>query len=102
MNSDSLAAGNVFLDNEIAKAALKRLKSFGITNIRWDLLEIYGQAKLESDLTAAMGAPCRVRVCYDSHTPMDLIKYVYCGSDTYTVRIPIMPTVIIESIRKKK
>lgn len=80
--------------------AIKRMNSFGKTNIRYSAVEKYGVEKLQEDLSSKVGAPCKVKVCYDSHEPMDLVRYIYCGDSTFTVRIPIMPIVIIEKIKK--
>lgn len=80
--------------------AIKRMNSFGKTNIRYSAVEKYGVKKLEEDLSSKIGTPCKVKVCYDSHEPMDLVKYYYCGDSTFTVRIPIMPIVTIEKIKK--
>lgn len=80
--------------------AIKRMNSFGKTNIRYSAVEKYGVKKLEEDLSSKIGAPCKVKVCYDSHEPMDLVKYYYCGDSIFTVRIPIMPIVTIEKIKK--
>ena len=101
MNKTAVPTGNVFRDDACAADSIKRLRSYGITNIRWSLLEQHGIEKLDKDLNEVMGCACRVRICYDSHTPMDFVKYVYCGDECFTVRIPIMPTVIIEKIKRK-
>lgn len=81
--------------------AIKRMNAYGKTNIRYSAIEKYGREKVEEDLISKVGAPCKVKICYDSHEPMDLVKYFYCGDETFTVRIPIMPVVTIERIRKK-
>lgn len=91
---------NVF-DNDLGAQAIARLHAHGKTNIRYSILEQFGLERIEKDLTEKVGVPCKVRVCYDSHEPMDLIRYFYCGDQTFTVRIPIMPIVTIEKIRKK-
>lgn len=81
--------------------AIKRMNAYGKTNIRYSAIEKYGREKVEKDLISKVGFPCKVKICYDSHEPMDLVKYFYCGDETFTVRIPIMPVVTIEKIHKK-
>ena len=90
---------NVF-DDDLGTAAIARMKRFGNTNIRYSLVEQYGVERIQKDLTEKVGSPCRVKICTDSHQPMDLIRYVYRGDSTFTVRIPVMPVVVIEKIKK--
>lgn len=92
---------NVF-ECDLGEQAIKRLKTFGRTNIRYSFVEMYGVEKLQEDLTEKVGSPCTVRVGYDTHQPMDMMRYVYCGDTTYTIRIPVMPVVILEIQKKKK
>ena len=91
---------NIF-DSSEGIQAIKRMNAYGKTNIRYSVIEKYGQEKVQEDLSEKVGTPCKVKICYENHEPMDLIKYFYCGDETFTVRIPIMPVVTIERIRKK-
>ena len=90
---------NIF-DSTEGIQAIKRMNAYGKTNIMYSTIEKYGVDKVQADLSAKVGVPCKVKVCYDSHEPMDLVKYYYCGNETFTVRIPIMPIVTIEKIKK--
>lgn len=90
---------NIF-DCTCGEEAIQRMNFFGVTNIRFSLIEKYGAKKVEEDLSAKVGAPCRVKVHYDSHRADDLTQHFYCGDWTYTAMIPIMPTVTIEKIKK--
>lgn len=90
---------NVF-DTPYGKDAIERMNFYGITNIRYSLIEKHGMEKVKRDLVAKVGSPCEVKIHYDSHKPDDLVQHFYCGDWTYTVMIPIMPTVTIEKIKK--
>lgn len=92
---------NVF-DTEFGVAAINRLRKFGKTNIRYEMIEQHGLERVQQDLNKKAGYACTVRICYDSHTPDDFVRYFYRNDTAYTVRIPIMPTVIIEKIKKNK
>lgn len=87
-------------DSELGEKAIERLERYGKTNIRYEMVERFGTEQLAKDLSEKVGYACSVRIAYDSHEPMDLFRYFYCGDTTYTVRVPVMPIVIIE--KKKK
>lgn len=89
---------NIF-DTPEGKDALARMDVYDKANIRYSLVEQYGIERILKDLRARSKSPCDAKICYESHRPMDIIKYFYCGNDTLTVRIPIMPTVIIEKVK---
>lgn len=86
---------NIF-NNKNGRDALARVREYKKTNIRYSYIEKFGIEKVEADLKDALGREdCSVKVCTETHQPMDLIKFYWYAGKTYKVHIPVMPTVII-------
>ena len=97
-----LSTLNVFKHNIYAKEALKRLKDFGRTNIRYTLVEEYGLDRLRNDLHAAGFKKGTVTICYDSYEPNYLCDPVYDdGSVKMFAYFPLMPIVLLTDGKKR-
>lgn len=93
---------NVFKNVKEAKAALTRLRQYGKTNIRYNLVEQYGIDRLQSDLRDAGFKKGTVTICYDSYQPDYLCDPVYDeGKVKMFVYFPIMPVVLLTNGKKK-
>lgn len=89
---------NIFLEFKEGKEAVKRLRGFGKTNIRYSLYEEYGLKRLEKDLRAAGFPAATVYIAMDTYEPDDYSYNVYDeGISKMTLHYPIMPIVIISN-----
>ena len=86
---------NLFKTFDYAKKAIERLEKYGKTNIRFSLIEDYGEERVSRDLRKVC-PNATLFVDYASHEPDQLRDYLYDGSGTkMTVMYPIMPIVYI-------
>lgn len=88
---------NLFKELDHAKAAIKRLYQFGKTNIRYSLIEEYGEDRVRKDLRKV--APyARLNILTEDHEPDQIRDWLYDGGVTkMTVMYPFMPLVIIST-----
>lgn len=93
---------NVFKHDKFAKEALKRLRDFGKTNIRYNLVEEFGVDRLQNDLRAAGFKKGTVSICYDTFEPNYLCDPVYDdGSVKMFAYFSIMPIVLLSDGKKR-
>ena len=86
---------NLFKTFDYAKKAIERLEKYGKTNIRFSLIEDYGEERVLRDLRKIY-PNATLYVDYDSHEPDQLRDYLYYeGVTKMTVMYPIMPLVYI-------
>ena len=86
---------NIFKTFDYAKKSLEHLEKYGKTNIRYSLIEDYGEERVLRDLRR-LYPNVTLFVDYASHEPDQLRDYLYDGSGTkMTVMCPIMPIVYI-------
>lgn len=90
---------NIFKTFDYAKKAIERLEKYGKTNIRFSLIEDYGEERVLRDLRKVCPS-ATLFVDYASHQPDQLRDYLYDGSGTkMTVMCPIMPIVYIKLVK---
>ena len=78
-----------------AKAAIKRLHQFGKTNIRYSLIEEYGEDRVRKDLRKVVPY-AKLDILTEDHEPDQIRDWLYDGGVTkMTVMYPFMPLVII-------
>lgn len=86
---------NIFKTLDYAKEAVDRLESLGKTNIRYSLIEEYGEERVLRDLRKACPG-AKLSISYDEHEPDQLRDWLYDdGVQKMTVMYPIMPLVYI-------
>lgn len=86
---------NIFKTFDYAKKSIERLEKYGKTNIRFSLIEDYGEERVLRDLRR-LYPKVTLFVDYDSHQPDQIRDWLYDGGVTkMTVMYPIMPLVII-------
>ena len=86
---------NIFKTFDYAKKSIERLEKHGKTNIRFSLIEDYGEERVLRDLRR-LYPKVTLFVDYDSHQPDQIRDWLYDGGITkMTVMYPIMPLVII-------
>lgn len=95
-------SNNLFDQTQEGAEAIKRLKVFGNTVIRYEFIERYGVELLKQDLDKKMRRPCVVKVHLDTHQPEELTTFKFYKDEIIKVRSPIMPTVTIEFANKGK
>ena len=86
---------NVFLTSEDAKKALRRLKTYGRTNIRYSYIDWFGLDRLISDLREVAGPKANIKISTETFEPSDFIRLVPQDGKEIRVRVPIMPTVVL-------
>ena len=90
---------NVF--DSAAHGAIKRLRLYGTTVIRYTLVEEYGAERLLQDLRKYF-PKATLRIELDEHVPDQLRDWIYDdGWHKTTIYIPIMPLVVITDGRKR-
>ncbi len=86
---------NLFEELDHAKAAIKRLYQFGKTNIRYSLIEEYGEDRVRKDLRKVVPY-AKLDILTEDHEPDQIRDWLYDGGVTkMTVMYPFMPLVII-------
>lgn len=86
---------NIFKTLDYAKDAIDRLESLGKTNIRYSLIEEYGEDRVRKDLRKVYPY-AKLFISYDEHEPDQLRDWLYDdGVQKMTVMYPIMPLVYI-------
>ncbi len=86
---------NVFTDTEPGIAAIRRLRTYGRTCIRYSYIEEYGVDKLQEDLRKIFPHG-EVLIRNDNHQPDQLREWVWDeGSRKMTIYHPIMPVVLL-------
>lgn len=86
---------NIFKELDYAKAAIKRLYQFGKTNIRYSLIEEYGEDRVRKDLRKVVPY-ARLEILTEDHEPDQIRDWLYDeGVTKMTVMYPFMPFVII-------
>lgn len=86
---------NIFKTFDYAKKSIERLEKYGKTNIRFSLIEDYGEERVLRDLRR-LYPKVTLFVDYDSHQPDQIRDWLYDGGVTkMTVMYPFMPLVII-------
>lgn len=86
---------NIFKTFDYAKKSIEHLEKYGKTNIRYSLIEDYGEERVLRDLRR-LYPNVTLFVDYASHEPDQLRDYLYDGGATkMTVMYPIMPIVYI-------
>ena len=86
---------NIFLTDEIAKAALLRLKTYKKTVVRYELIEKFGLERLTHDLKQAAGNSATIKISAESFIPSDFIRKIPSKGKEIRVRVPLMPPVIM-------
>ena len=86
---------NIFTTVSHAKEAVERLELYGKTNIRYSLIEEYGEERVLHDLRRVCPT-AKLVVRYDEHQPDQLRDWLYDENLVkMTVMYPILPLVIL-------
>ena len=92
---ETIPKDNVFLHTKHGIEAFDRLRSFGKTNIRYSLIEEYGEDRIRRDLRET-GVYATLSIQYEDHEPDQLRDWLYDdGKTRMTVMYPILPLVYI-------
>lgn len=92
---EEISKDNIFRNIDHAIEAINRLESFGKTNIRYSLIEEYGEERVLKDLRKVCPY-ATLSIHYDEHQPDQLRDWLYYdGRVKMTVMYPIMPLVYI-------
>lgn len=89
---------NIFKTFDYAKKSIEHLEKYGKTNIRYSLIEDYGEERVLRDLRR-LYPNVTLFVDYASHQPDQLRDYLYDGGVAkMTIMHPIMPIVYISLV----
>lgn len=91
-------SGNLFKEDTECKQALRRLRSFGKTNLNYLYVERYGLAKLKRDLKAAGYPNAEIYINNEDHVP-DMFREEFSKVGAQSLKLwifwPIMPLVVL-------
>ena len=96
--------GNFFTSTQQGREALKRIRSYGKTNIAYDAVQEYGLDRLCKELQNAGIPKGTISVRYDTHEPMELRDSVMDKGNKHvkmSTWYAIMPLVILDDGMKK-